>query len=190
MKKKVIKALLVLFLLFIVGGSSAVISLKRINNDLSKLISLHRVEIISQDLIINVQNVQSNLLAVGTGFGKELDEIINSFISLDKAVDRCSSCHHGPAVSKKITEVQDLVHKYREALSVYITTTANVRRINNLKMVTVDIGDMILDRTREMAFIANQSLQKKTEDVVSKVVVIQKIIITTLLLMMVIGFIV
>ncbi len=190
MKKKVIKALLVLFLLFIVGGSSAVISLKRINNDLSRLINLHRVEIIRQDLVINVQNVQSNLFAVGTGFGKELDEIVHSVISLDKAVDKCSGCHHGPAVSKNITEVQDLVHQYKEALSAYITTSANEQRINNLKMVTVDMGDMILDRTREMAFIANQRLQKKTEDAVSKVVVIQKLIITTLLLTMIIGFIV
>jgi nitrogen-specific signal transduction histidine kinase/HAMP domain-containing protein len=190
MKKKVIKALLVLFLLFIVGGSSAVISLRRINNDLGGLINLHRVEIIRKDLVINVQIVQSNLLAVGTGFGKELDEIVNSVMSLDNAVDKCSGCHHGPAVSQNITEVQDLVYQYKEALSAYITTSANEQRINNLKMVTVDMGDMILDRTREMAFIANQSLQKKTEDAVSKVVVIQKIIITTLLLTMIIGFIV
>jgi signal transduction histidine kinase/HAMP domain-containing protein len=190
MKKKVIKALFVLFLLFIVGGSSAVISLKRINKDLSRLISLHRVEIIRQDLVINVQNVQSNLLAVGTGFGKELDEIVNSVISLDGAVDKCSGCHHTEALSNNIREVQDLVHQYKEALSAYITTTANEQRIKNLKVVTVNMGDMILEKTQEMAFIANQSLQKKTEDAVSKVVVIQKLIIVTLLLTMIIGFIV
>jgi len=190
MKRKIVKALMVLFFLFLLGGGFSVLSLRQINKDLSNLIALHRVEIIRQDLVINVQSVQTNLFTVGTGFGKELDDIVESVMSLDRAVMQCSGCHHSQSVEERINNVGELIEQYKEALSAYITTTANEERIEKLKIITADIGEMILDRTREMAFIANKSLQKKTEDAVSEVVVIQKLIIATLLGVFIIGFIV
>ncbi len=190
MKRKVVKALLVIFLLFTVGGVFAVFSLRQIDRDLGNLIKLHRVEIIRQDLVINVQNVQSNMLAVGTGFGKELDEIVDSVVKLNKAIHKCSGCHHKADINRGIVNVHDLIEQYKEALSAYITTTAGEQRVSRLKMVTADIGDMILERTQEMAFIANKSLHERTEHAVSKVVLIQKLIIATLLITMIIGVLV
>ncbi len=190
MKKKVIKSLFILFLLFIIGGGFALFSLDEINDDLGNLISLHRVEIIRQDLVINVQNVHSNLFTMRTRFGRELNEIVNNVNSLDEAVNKCSGCHHNPSMTKSIKDVQTYVEQYKSALSAYITTRANKARIDRLKKEAVTIGDMILERTIEMAFVANESLQQRTEKAVSKVVVIQKLIVTTLLLFMIIGFVV
>lgn len=190
MKKKIVKSLLLLFVLFAFGGGVAIFSLRQINNDLSALISLHRVEIIRQDLVINVQIVQGNLFTVGTGFSREVDEIVRNVTILDHAVNRCSGCHHRESVATRINKVQKLVGQYKEALSAYLTTVANERRITRVKSIAANIGEQILEMTQEMTFIANKSLQSRTADAIKKVVRIQHLLTVTLALTMLIGFIV
>ncbi|MGE5893002.1 MAG: ATP-binding protein, partial [bacterium] len=181
MKKKIIKALFVLFLLFVIGGGASIFTLRRINNDLRNLISLHKVEIIRQDLVINVQNVQGNLFTVGTGLGRELDEIVQNVTSLDAAVNRCSGCHHNEDIARRIREVQQLTEEFKDALSGFITTTANKTRLDRVKRTAAGIGDRILERTQEMTILANQRLQQKTEEAIGKVVKIQDLMIAMLI---------
>jgi len=190
MKKKIVKSLLLLFLLFAFGGGVAILSLRQINTDLSDLIRLHRVEIIRQDLVINVQIVQGNLFTVGTGYGRDLDEIVRNVTLLDTAIKRCGGCHHRENVAHRITKVEDLIEHYKEALSTYITTVANEERISRVKSIAADIGEQILDMTQEMTFIANKSLQQRTANAISKVVRIQNLLIATLVLTMLIGFVI
>jgi len=190
MKKKIVKSLLLIFVLFFFGGGVAIFSLRQINNDLSALINLHRVEIIRQDLVINVQVVQGNLFTVGTGFGRDLDDIVKNVTLLDDAVNRCSGCHHREIVATRIEKVQDLIEQYKEALSVYITTVANEKRIERVKRIAANIGQQILDMTQEMTFIANKSLQQRTANAIVKVVRIQNLLMVTLALTMLIGFVI
>ena len=71
MKKKIIFAFLFLFLLFLAGIVTTLHIINKTTANLTALLLLHKVEVIRQDLVINVQTVQSNLYTIGTSFGKE-----------------------------------------------------------------------------------------------------------------------
>ena len=182
MKKKIILSLFFLFLLFTMGAVMTMFYILRVTTRLDTLITLHQVEILRQDLVINVQTVQSHLYTLGTSFGKELDVIVENVATLDNAVQKCSGCHHSPEITSKIKIIQDLTEQYKEALSTFITTTAGRERVERLQIVAANIGNMILTKTQEMAFIANQRLNEKTIAAIKDVSSSRIILIVTLLL--------
>ncbi|HER63307.1 MAG TPA: hypothetical protein ENO11_04955, partial [Desulfobacteraceae bacterium] len=129
MKKKIIISFLTLFLLFLSGIAITLYIVNKTTANLDALLTLHKVEIIRQDLVINVQTVQSNLYTSGTLFGKELDVIVDNVLKLQDRVYTCTDCHHEPGVEKEIVNLQALTEQYKEALSYFITSTADRQRI-------------------------------------------------------------
>ncbi|HDH02585.1 MAG TPA: HAMP domain-containing protein [Nitrospirae bacterium] len=190
MRKKITQYLLLIFLLFALSGGIAITALSQVTRDLKSLITLHKVEIIRQNLVINLQTVQTNLYTIGTSFGPDLDVIVDNVNSLDKAVTRCTGCHHSRALTRKLISLKRFTEKYKEALSAFITTTANPERVKRLQMVTADIGEMLLQNTREMAFITNQKLKEKSGTALRKVERIKHILLASLLGIMLTGAII
>ncbi len=190
MRRKIIKYLFFIFLLFGIGGGIAIISLTRTSSDLNSLITLHRVEILRQDLVINLQTVQKHLYTIGTTFGSELDVIVDNVQSLDRAVGKCLGCHHNPEITRRLTRLTKYVEKYKDALSAFITTTANPERVNRLQRAAVEIGDVLLNEANEMTFVANQSLQERTERALHDVKTIKNLLLASLFLTMLFGFVV
>lgn len=162
MKKKLVISLLLLFFLFSAGAVGSMLYINKTTSDLESLVNLHRIEIIRQDLVINVHTVQRHLYTIGTEFGKELDVIVESVTDLDNSVQSCIGCHHSKEISVKIEDIRNLVEQYKEALSYFITTTANPERAKRLQAVGAEIGSSLLSKSQEMAFIADQRLNDRT----------------------------
>ena len=169
MKKKIVILLLSLFLFFLGGIFVTLYMIFQTTANLDSLITLHKVEIIRQELVINVQKVQSNLYTTGTMFGKELDIIVDNVLKLRNAVQRCGSCHHVPSVDLAIKDLQEMTEQYQESLSYFITSTADKKRIERLQTIAADIGDSIISKSQAMALSANESLRKKTIEATRKV---------------------
>jgi len=182
MKKKIILLFLSLFLVFLAGVFVTLYMIFQTTANLDSLITLHKVEIIRQELVISVQTVQSNLYTSGTLFGKELDVIVDNVGKLTHGVQRCGSCHHEPEVDRGINTLQELTGQYREALSYYITSTADQERVERLQAVAADIGDTIIAKSQEMALTANDSLHRKTVAATTKVNQSKRILAFTILL--------
>ena len=182
MRKKLIYSLGLLFLLFSAGAGITMIYIYRVTTNLDSVISLHRVEIIRQNLVINTQTVQSNLYTTGTVFGKELDVIVENVTALDESAHGCMGCHHSREMTARLREVESLVEQYKEAISYLITTTANQERVERLKMVAVGLGDVLLTKTQEMAFIADKSLAAKTVRALNEINNSKGILLGTLVL--------
>jgi len=187
MKKKIIISFLVLFLLFLTGIVTTLHIIDKTTSNLSSLLLLHKVEVIRQDLVINVQTVQSNLYTTGTSFGKELDTIVDNVLKLDDRARTCTDCHHEPAVEKEILQLQGLVAQYKDALSFFMTSTADAERIKRLQVFAVDIGDRIIAKSQWMAINANEALRKKTTAAMTEVAYSKKILIGTLAFSFIIG---
>ena len=89
MKKKIILAFLLLFLLFLAGIVATLHIINKTTTNLASLLMLHKVEVIRQELVINVQTVQSNLYTIGTSFNKDLDIIVGNVLTLrDREIGR------------------------------------------------------------------------------------------------------
>jgi len=181
MRKRLIYSLSLLFLLFSLGAGIAMLYTYRITKDLESVITLHRIEIIRQNFVINIQTVQANLYATGTIFGKELDTIVGNVSAMDASVKNCLSCHHNKEMTARLIKVNELVEQYKEAISYLVTSTANEQRIERLKMVAVSIGDSLLTRTQEMATIADNVLRRRTYEAVTAINQSRVILIITLI---------
>lgn len=181
MKRRLILSLSLLFLLFSIGVIISIVYSYKITTDLKTVINLHRVEIIRQNLVINLQTVQSNLYTTGTVFGKELDVIVDNVAALDSSIRSCSGCHHSKEMTARLKEVSNMIEQYEDAISYLITTSANQERIERLKMVAVGIGDMLLQKTQEMAFIADKRLNEKTIKAVDAINQSRVILLITLI---------
>ncbi|MGD0884244.1 MAG: ATP-binding protein [Thermodesulfovibrionales bacterium] len=190
MKKRLIYALVLLFLLFSLGAGVTMVYIYRVTSDLQSVINLHRIEIIRQNLVINTQTVQSNLYTTGTIFGKELDVIVENVTALDDSIHGCKKCHHSREMTARLKDVERNVEQYKEAISYLITTTANPERVGRLKMVAVGIGDRLLSQTQEMAFIADKSLSMRTISAIKEINNSKNILLATLLLTLVIALII
>jgi len=162
MRNKIISSLLLLFSLFMIGSGLTMIYLYNTTTNLRSVIDLHKVEIIRQDLVINAQTVQSHLYAFGTSFGQELDVIVDNVIRLDDSARKCLSCHHDKEMTEKLEQMVSQVDQYQSALSHLITTSANVERVERLRLVAIGIGTIVLDQVQEMAIIAGQKLNDKS----------------------------
>ncbi|KPK30887.1 MAG: hypothetical protein AMK70_13225, partial [Nitrospira bacterium SG8_35_1] len=138
MKKKIAFAFLVLFLLFLAGIVTTMHIINKTTANLTALLLLHKVEVIRQDLVINVQTVQSNLYTIGTSFGKELDIIVDNVLTLRDRAQTCTDCHHDSRVENEILQLQELTEQYKEALSYFITSTADSQRVNRLQAFAAD----------------------------------------------------
>lgn len=187
MRKRLILSLSLLFLLFSAGVIVSIVYSYKITTNLKTVINLHRVEIIRQNLVINLQTVQSNLYTTGTVFGKELDVIVENVAALDSSIRSCSGCHHSKEMTARLKEVSNMIEQYEDAISYLITTSANQERIERLKMVAVGIGDMLLQKTQEMAFIADKRLNEKTVKAVDAINQSRFILIITLFIAFIIA---
>ena len=187
MKNRIIAFLSVLFAVFTVGAVISMLYINFTTSELKNIITLHSVEILRQDLIIKIQNVEQDLLTVHTELGNRLDKIVANVTDLDKSINNCTRCHHSPLITQKLRDVRGLIDRFENSLSYYITASANEERIRSLKMESYAIGTELLDMTSEMALIANQRLQERTQRAIDDVRRAQKILIMTLFIAFLIG---
>ena len=180
MKKKIIIAFFLLFLLFLGGIVATLHTIAKTTSNLASLLLLHKIEVIRQELLVNVQTVQSNLYTIGTSFNKDLDIIVDNVLTLRDRAQTCSGCHHEPEMANEISQLQELTGQYSEALSYFITSTADTQRIKRLQTFAADIGDRIIDKSQSMTMVASSSLQKKTNTAMEKVAESKKILTGTL----------
>lgn len=156
-------------------------------SQLEEIIALHNVEILRQDLIIKIQNVEQDLLTVHTELGSRLDKIVSNVTDMNKSINKCTQCHHSPAMTRKLRDVKVLIDRFETSLSYYITASANEDRIKALKTESYGIGNELSNITSEMALIANQKLQERTQKAIDDVRRAQRILIVTLFISFLIG---
>lgn len=187
MKNKIISYLSLLFVVFTAGAVISMLYITFTTSELKKIITLHSVEILRQDLIIKIQNVEQDLLTVHTELSSRLDKIVSNVNDLDKAINHCTQCHHSPAISQRLVDIKENVEKFETSLSYYITASADEDRIRALKSESYETGNRLLDITSEMALIAHQRLQERTQRAIDEVRNAQHILIFTLFLAFIIG---
>ncbi|MEK6744389.1 MAG: EAL domain-containing protein [Nitrospirota bacterium] len=190
MKRKIILSLL---MLFVISASGAVLSafyISSTSSTLNKIVKLHQIEDLRQNLIISIQTVQSDLYTVHTMLGRKVDAIVDNVSNLDDAAGRCIGCHHEPGIAKNISEIQDLVHAYQDSLSYYITAAANKQRIAKLQFDAAAIGNDILKKTEAMTIEASKKLTATTAKATTNVRDAQLILFFTMGITLVLGTVV
>lgn len=187
MKNRIIGFLSLLFAVFSLGAVISMLYIAFTTTELKKIITLHSVEILRQDLIIKIQNVEQDLLTVHTELSSKMDKIVENVTDLDNAINRCAGCHHSPLITRKLSDIGGYIEKFETSLSYYITAAADDDRIRSLKIESYNLGRDLLGVTSEMALIANQRLQDRTQKAIDDVQSAQRILIVTLFISFILG---
>lgn len=187
MKRKIILTFGAFFVLFAAGAVLATVYIKNTTNELSRLIKLHQIEELRQNLIISIQTVQSNLYTVNTSLGPQLDLIVNNVANLEVNAHKCSACHHAEAIERRLKDIQAQIHDYESSLSYYITASANLDRIEALKSDAATLGNQLLSATEEMSFEASKHLKLMTEEAMKKIDSVKLILYGTMVLTFLFG---
>ncbi len=156
MKRQIVFSLSALFLLFALGSAVALFNIQRTTDNFSHLIRIHQVEELRNELIHKVLKVQSDLYTVNTPLGHNLDDIVANVFNLEVAAERCTTCHHQAETLAGLSRIQTQVGRFKDALSFYITTSANREKIEQLKMRAAKISAELLNQAERMSFIATQ----------------------------------
>lgn len=181
---------LMVFLISSLGGLSAYLYVRNTNEMLSRLINLHQIESLRQHLLRSIQTAQSDLYTVNTELGNKLDLMIMNVESLEQAAQNCTTCHHTPETARQIEDIQNLVQDYQEALSGYITVSADTERISKIKREAADIGNKLLVKTEEMSLLANTHLKAVTSAAMGKVKRVTSFLFATIFMALCLGLVV
>ncbi|HWR59561.1 MAG TPA: ATP-binding protein [Thermodesulfovibrionales bacterium] len=187
MKKQVLFFLSALFICFAAGALFTVLYITHTTSTLNRLITLHQAELLREGLVINIQTVQSDLYTLHTLLGRKPDSIKKNVEKLDNAARGCSSCHHRPELSGRIGAVQKLIAEYKDLLNYYITASADMERLDKIKMDTATLGNTLLGLTQEMTFTATKHLQEETASALAKMENARMILFGTLFLTFLLG---
>jgi len=182
MKKKIITSMLFLFFFFATGIVFSTVYIQNTTTSLEWLIKLHQVEDLRKHLILSIQTLQSELYTVGTPLGHKIDTITDNASLLEENAAKCTGCHHSPELDTRLKEIQKYIQDYQNALSFYITASADRKNIERLKLEAAEKGNTLLATTEQMSLDASRKLSIVTNKALERARIVRTILITTTLL--------
>jgi diguanylate cyclase (GGDEF)-like protein len=162
MQRKILLAMLALFAFSAAGPILALFYIRSTTEELARITETHRVEGMRQRLILAIQEAQHDLFAVNTHLGPAVDMIAQNIAELEASADRCTGCHHTDDVMQRLREVRRRIGGYEEALSYYMTASANLERITKLKFEAATEASELLRITEEMAVQATKRAEARS----------------------------
>jgi two-component system NtrC family sensor kinase len=182
MKKKILIGFSFLVLIFFAGSILAALHITRTTQKLDKLILLHQVEILREDLIIHIQQVQSRIDRYKLRTDREVDALIAQVKEMNRVMDSCVGCHHSPELTQGLLGMRDMAHDYQTAISRLITASRNPEGFATLERRVQDLGQELITMTQGMAFTANIRLQQNTQETLTTIRQVRNVLYVTLLL--------
>ncbi len=182
MKKRILLGFGSLLFIFLAGSIIAAIYITKTTERMDRLILLHQVEILREDLIIHVQQVQSHLVQNKIRTGSDVDLLVSHVQEMDKVMDSCVGCHHAPELAQGLLGMRDMANDYKNAISRVVTASASPRTMDQLERRAQDLGQELITMTQGMAFTANLRLQQKTQETMTTIREVRMILYGMLLL--------
>lgn len=150
MKRRVLVSILVLFGVLGMGISVAVSFQRQASSNLRELVRLHQIEGRRQELEIVLQRAQQDLLVSDTEFANDLDSLIDNVRQVDRAIEICAGCHHGPDEQRFLDYTTEAIEEYKWHWSRFVTFAGDSEFRRELQLDTSRIGDELLEMVKQM----------------------------------------
>ncbi len=173
MKKIIITAIIIICLVFTVGGTYIIISMETATSQLDYVISLHQIEILREQLLIYLKKVQSDLSLKNTQHARSIDTVIDNVRFLDKSMARCMGCHQSAAMLqgskqnehllRRLYDLKSDIDEYKTSLSRYLTMRANRNRTEIEFNKAFHTTEKLVTEVNTMVHTTNARLAERTE---------------------------
>lgn len=163
MKRKIITALALIFILFGIGSWIAVHNMTKTTADLRSLIALHEIEDIRQELNLAAQKMMSYANAPAERFRNNIDDIVRDMNLFTGTIAKCQTCHHEATIQQELELTSSMGVEFETQFSLMLATDqeSDWRKQNQKK--TLLLGEQIIERVQGMVNRAAVTIRKQTD---------------------------
>jgi len=169
MKRKIIIALSVFFLLFLSSGVYIVTIIEKTTTETGNLLRLHRIEILREQLLIHLKRAQSDLYLKNTRHAQSIDMVVAHVQTMNTAVNGCFNCHHTQIVVSRLDHLQNQITQYQSALSRVFTMRANRKRLEAEEDAAFKIGMDLVSEVDDITTMTSIKLGERTQAALKKI---------------------
>lgn len=163
MKRKIIVGLGTFSILILLCGIFILWSIEKATGELDTLVTLHQVEILRENLLIQIKRVQSDLHLKNTRFSRGVDKVVKDVMDMRKQANTCRNCHHNEIVTEKIESILSHIQEYENALSRVFTVRASGNRLQKEEDNAFQVGDDLIAQVNNMITFTSNRLEGRTK---------------------------
>lgn len=169
MRKKLFICLTLFCLIFLLSGSYMVHSIERSTGELSRLLTMHQVEILRANLLLEIDQVQSHLHLHETRYAKSVDDLVLHMRQMDAMVANCFSCHHDQEVVTSLESLRAQLEGYKSAMSSAFTMRANPARAMTADDLAIKLGEELTNQVQKIVFSTQRKLVRHTATILERI---------------------
>jgi len=117
MKRKIILGLTIYTLVLMAVGAWLATTIRTSTDDVSRVIRLHRVELLREDFLIRLRQAQADLRTGDPARARAAAAVVERLTGQGDGVDGCFGCHHSAASRALLEQLQARAEGYRLALA-------------------------------------------------------------------------
>ena len=163
MRRKIIIALSVFSLFFLLGGIYIAVTIEQATKEVDNLLRLHRIEILREQLLIELKKAQSDLYLKNTRHAQSIDTVVSHVRTMNTALSGCFSCHHSESVMMRLKDLKNQVEQYKSALSRVFTIRANKNRLEAEEDIAYRLGMELISETDNLTAMTSRRLNERTQ---------------------------
>ncbi len=163
MKRKIVIAMSVFSLLFLLGGIYIAVTIEQATSEVDNLLRLHRIENLREHLLIELKRAQSDLYLKNTRHAQSIDTVVDHVQTMSAALGDCFSCHHSENVVTRLNLLKDQVEQYKSALSRVFTLRANRERLEAEEDIAYRTGMDLISETDNLTHLTSRRLNERTQ---------------------------
>jgi len=169
MKRKIVIALATYMVVFLSVSAYLIYTTNTATTNLSRLITLHQVEILREHYLLQIKKVQSDLTLMGTAHARDFDTVVSHVNNMGRIIDACSGCHHSSRGKDRLSGLRAQTEKYKDSLSRVLTIRANAKRYLVEENVAFQNGEELITKVQDMIAITNTSLGERTQRAMNQI---------------------
>jgi signal transduction histidine kinase len=163
MKRKIIVALSVFFILFLLSGIYIISTIEKATGRADNLLRLHRIEILREHLLIDLKRAQSDLYLKNTRHAQSIDTVVVHVQAMSTALNECFDCHHSEPVANQMEDLRNRIEQYKSALSRVFTLRANKNRLEAEEDTAFKMGTDLISEIDDITTMTNKKLTERTQ---------------------------
>jgi len=161
MRIKAILGFILLVFFFGVGGVYIAVTNARVIDNLEKILALHQMEFLRDNLFNKVKIIQSDLYLTTTQHRTNIGDFVEHGEALHLAGESCSECHHAEPTMHRLTHLRQGIGVYLKKASRMYTFSANHARRNREEENASASGARLLEEIDRLVLISADKISPK-----------------------------
>lgn len=161
MRLKAILGFILLVFFFGIGGVYIAVTNARVIDNLEKVLALHQMEFLRDNLFNKVKIIQSDLYLTTSQHRTNIGDFVEHGEALHLAGESCFTCHHAEPTMHRLTHLRQGIDVYLKKASRMYTFSANHARRNREEGNASASGGQLLEEIDRLVLLSADKISPK-----------------------------